>query len=110
MIGAALAAPASSVVTVAYYVFRIRAIAGFHARDLVPVRALAGILAVSFVAAAPLLAVEEIAVPSSIRLGAAAVLFGVLATAGLRATRMISDDDWARLHGALGRLRQRAAH
>ena len=112
LIGAALAAPVALVVTVLYYVARIRSVAGFHARDLVPIRALTGTLAVSVVAAAPLLAVGEIAVASSIRVAASAVLFGVLAAVGLRTTRMISDDDWDRLRAAarrMGRPPQRGA-
>jgi len=104
LIGAALAAPVALVVTVLYYVARIRSVAGFRARDLVPARALTGTLAVSVLAAAPLLVIAEIAVPSSIRLAAAGLVFGLLSTAGLRATRMISDDDWYRLHAAARRL------
>jgi len=48
--------------------------------------------------------IAEIAVSSSIRLAAAGLLFGLLSTARLRATRMISDDDWHRLHAAARRL------
>ena len=110
LIGAALAAPISAVAAVTYYLVRLRTIVGLRVRDLVPVRALISTLAVSILAAAPLLAIREIPVASSIRLVAAAVIFGVIAPSGLRATRRISDDDWDRLRGAIARLRRRATH
>ena len=109
LIGAALAAPISAVVAVAYYLVRLRSIAGLDVRDLVPVPALIGTLAVSLLAAAPLLAIRELPVAPSVRLVVAAIIFGVIAPSGLRATRRISDDDWARLRGAIARLR-RATH
>ena len=110
LIGAALAAPISAVAAVTYYLVRLRTIVGLRVRDLVPVRALISTLAVSILAAAPLLAIREIPVASRIRLVAAAVIFGVIAPSGLRATRRISDDDWDRLRGAIARLRRRATH
>ena len=105
LIGAALAAPISAVVAVAYYLVRLRSIARLNARDLVPVPALLGTLAVSLLAAAPLLAVCGLRSAPSVRLVGAGVVFGVIAPLGLRATRRISDDDWDRLHGATARLR-----
>ena len=74
-----------------------------------PVPALVGTLAVSLLAAAPLLAIRELPVAPSIRLVAAGVIFGVIAPSGLRVTGRISDDDWARLRGAIARL-HRATH
>ena len=109
LIGAALAAPISAVVAVAYYLVRLRSIARLNVRDLVPIPALLGTLAVSLLAAAPLLAIRELPVAPSVRLVAAGVVFGVIAPSGLRVTGRISDDDWARLRGAIARL-HRATH
>ncbi len=109
LIGAALAAPISAVAAATYYLVRVRSIAALHVHELVPVRALTGTLAVSFLAAAPLFAIRELPVAAGIRLVVAAIIFGVIAPLGLRATHRISDDDWARLRGAIARLR-RATH
>ena len=110
LIGAAVAGPISAVVAVTYYLLWLRSSAQLTVSELVPFRELTGTLTVAVLAAVPLLALDQLAVPSSVRLTVAAFFFGVVATAGLRATRRLSDNDWARLHGALGRLRQRAAH
>ena len=109
LIGAALAAPISAVAAATYYLVRVRSIAALHVHELVPVRALTGTLAVSFLAAAPLFAIRELPVAAGVRLVVAAIIFGVIAPLGLRATHRISDDDWARLRGAIARLR-RATH
>ena len=85
LIGAALAAPISAVAAATYYLVRVRSIAALHVHDLVPVRALTGTLAVSFLAAAPLLAIRELPVAAGIRLVVAAIIFGVIAPLGLRA-------------------------
>jgi O-antigen/teichoic acid export membrane protein len=110
LIGPALAAPLSAAIAATYYLVRLRSIAGLAGRDLVPVRALTHTLAVSMLAAAPLLAIHEIPLPTSIRLVAAAGTFGVIAASGLRVTRTISDSDWDRLREAVARLRRRTAH
>ena len=110
LIGAALAAPTSAVAAAAYYLVRVRSIAALDVRDLVPVRALIGTLAVSFLAAAPLLAVRELPVAAGIRVVVATIIFGVIAPLGLRATRRISDDDWVRLRGAIVQLRRQISH
>ena len=110
LIGAALAAPISAVLVVTYYLVRLRSIAGFEVRNLVPVRALTSTLAVSILAAAPLLVIREIPMASSIRLVAATVLFAAIAPSALRATHRISDDDWDRLRATFSRLQRRAAH
>ena len=110
LIGPALAAPISALVATTYYLIRIRSIVGLGLRDLVPIRALTGTLLVSILAAAPLLAVREIDAAASIRLAAAAVVFGVIAPLGLRAAGRISDDDVSRLRGAIRRRRSRPTH
>ena len=101
LIGPALAAPIASVAAATYYVVRLRSIAGLTVRDLIPIRALAGTLAVSLLAAAPLLAVREVPVPVLVRVLAAAALYGLVAPLGLRAARRITDDDWMRLRDAI---------
>ena len=103
LIGPALAAPIASVAAAAYYVVRLRSIAGLGVRDLIPLRALSGTLAVSILAAAPLLAIRDLPGPASVRVLAAAVVFGLIAPLGLRVTRRISDDDWTRIRGVIGR-------
>jgi O-antigen/teichoic acid export membrane protein len=102
LVGPALAAPLSAVAAAGYYIVRLRSIAGLTARDLLPLSNLASTLAVAGVAALPLLAVREIAAPSSIRVLIAALVFGVVAPLALRATRRISDDDLQRLRAVVG--------
>jgi O-antigen/teichoic acid export membrane protein len=108
LIGPALAAPLATTAAAAYYVIRIRSLAGVTVRDLIPIRSLAGTLGVSFLAAAPLLAIRDLTAPSSIRLFVAAIVFGVVAPVGLRLTRQVSDDDWERLRRVTGRWSRRA--
>lgn len=107
--GAALAAPIASFAAAGYYIVRLRAIAGLEARELIPIRTLAGTLAVSLAAAAPLLAIRDLAAPSSIRLLVAGLVFGAIAPLGLRATGRITHDDWARLRAAIALPRRRSA-
>jgi O-antigen/teichoic acid export membrane protein len=110
LIGPALAAPLATAAAAAYYVIRIRSLAGVTVRDLIPVRNLAGTVGVSILAAAPLLAIRDLAAPSSIRLLVAAITFSVVAPVALRRTKQISDDDWKRLRRVIGRWPRRGAY
>jgi O-antigen/teichoic acid export membrane protein len=101
LLGPALAAPIASVAAAAYFVVRIRSIAGLNVRELIPVRALAGTMAVSILAAAPLLIIRDLPAPASVRVLIATVVFSVVAPAGLRATRSITDDDWQRVRDVI---------
>jgi O-antigen/teichoic acid export membrane protein len=108
MVGAALAAPVSLAAAALFYLTRLRGISGLGMRGLIPGRALAGTFAASVVAAAPLLAIRELAAPAGVRLLLAGLVFSALALLGLRLTRSITDDDVFRLRVVV-RRRGRAA-
>ena len=99
LIGPALAAPSSAVAAAAYYILRLRSIAGLSARDLIPASTLASTLTVAAIAALPLFVIRDLPTSSLARLVAGAVVFGIAAPLALRVTRRISDDDVARLRG-----------
>jgi O-antigen/teichoic acid export membrane protein len=104
LIGAALAAPVSAVLAVGYYLAWLHWKVPLSVRGLVPFGALVSTLLVAGIAAIPLLAIRELALPASVRLAVAGLVFVVLAPVALRATRRISDDDWRRLIGAVRHL------
>ena len=102
-IGAAVAAPISALVAIAYYLAWLHSSARISIRALVPIRSIAATLGVSMLAAAPLLAIREIPIALGVRVAVAALVFGVVALIALRLTRLVSDDDWRRLRVAIKR-------
>lgn len=94
-----------------YFLVCGRSITGFKVRKLVPVGELGGTMLVAAVCAIPLLLLRQTGVPSSPRLGIAAILFTLLVVPAMRRTGRISDEewDWSRGTRLIGRLTRRIA-
>jgi len=110
LIGPALAAPIAGVMGAFFYLVRLRSIAGLRVRDILPIRTLLGTLAVSVTAALPLIALHQIAMPLTVRLAVAVVVYALAAGLGLRLSGRMTNDDCRRIRALLpGRFRERSA-
>ena len=104
--GPAIAAPASAAIAAAYYLVRIRGIAGIRSRELVPLRSLARTMLVALAAAVPLVLIRRSGLGAPLQLASGGGLFGAVALVALRATGCIGDADWTRLMDAFRRSRR----
>ena len=107
--GAAVATPLATLGAIAYFLLRIRAVFHLPIRKLGPWSGITLNLLFSGVAGAPLFAFALLPGPAVLRLGVSALAFLVSYLFVMRATKRITDDDWLRLRGALGRLRSSVA-
>ena len=104
MLGPAIATPLAMLVTVAYYLMRLRGVVSLRLGQLFPWRLVTVNLAISFACAAPLLALLELQIDPFMRLVAASVLYLPLYLAALRLTGRLTPTEWAMLRSRL-RLR-----
>ena len=102
-----MATPLATLGAIAYFLVRIRAVFHLPIRQLGPWTCITLNLILSGVAGAPLLAITLLPGPAVLRLGVSALAFFVSYLFVMRAAKRITDDDWLRLRGALGRLRPR---
>jgi len=107
--GAAVATPLATLGAIAYFLVRIRAVFHLPIRQLGPWTSITLNLLLSGVAGVPLFAIALLPGPAVLRLGVSALAFFVSYLFVMRAAKRITDDDWLRLRGALGRLRPRVA-
>ena len=107
--GAAVATPLATLGAIAYFLLRIRAIFHLEIRELGPWAGITLNLLLSGAAGVPILAIALLPGPAVLRLGISALVFLVSYLFIMRAARRITDEDWFRLRGALGRLHPGAA-
>lgn len=103
--GPAWASVIATVLTVTYYLLRLRQPLSLPISSLMPWRLLAGNLLVAAVAVAPVALIHMTDLPSGVRLGVGTLLYAVLVVPALRLTRRITDEDWRRVVALLHRLR-----
>jgi O-antigen/teichoic acid export membrane protein len=103
--GPAIAGPASAVLTVLYYLLRVRSVVETNARNLLPLRSLAVTMLLAVVSALPLLGLLALHLPSILRLASGLPAFVFLSVTTLRLTRQIDDEDWKRMRSTIARLR-----
>jgi O-antigen/teichoic acid export membrane protein len=103
--GPAWATVIATALTVGYYLFRLRSLLSLPISALLPWKRLTLTLGVSALAAVPLIPLILIDSPPVLRLVVGGTAYVVLATLALRATRLVSAEDWSRLKGTLSRRR-----
>jgi O-antigen/teichoic acid export membrane protein len=99
--GPALAAPIATLLAAVYYVLRLRGVVGAGVTQLVPFGLLTQVFAVVTIAAIPLILIRAVGVNPLVRLILAACAYALVVVPALRLTRLLADDDWARLRIAL---------
>jgi O-antigen/teichoic acid export membrane protein len=102
--GPAIATVAATVLTVLYYLVRLRGILRLPIRRLFPWRTLGGNLAVAVAAGLPFALLLAAQVPPAARLAIAAPLYSVAYVAAMRAAGRIDDGDWWAARAAVARV------
>jgi O-antigen/teichoic acid export membrane protein len=101
--GPAWATVIATLLTVVYYLVRLRAMLGLSIAALFPWRVLGQTLAVALAAGAAVLPLALADLPAAVTLVSVSLLYAAVAVAALRLTRRITDDDWRRLLGVVRR-------
>jgi O-antigen/teichoic acid export membrane protein len=99
--GPAIATVIATALTVGYYLLRLRGLLELPVSALFPWRVVASTLAVSALAAVPVLPLMALDVPPVVRLVLVSGSYLGLAVLALRVSRRITDDDWNRLLSVL---------
>lgn len=97
LIGPAVGIVGATVLVAAFYLVRMRAILGMTIRSLFPWKLLGVNLALSALAAVPVVPLALLEAPALVRVLAGGAVYLAAYLAIMRATRRIDDEDWARL-------------
>ena len=101
LLGPAIATPLAMLLTVAFYVVRLRGTLGLTFGDLVPWRMLLVNLAIALACAAPLLAVLTVPTAPAVRLVGGGAFFAIAYVIALRVTGRLTPTEWQLLRARL---------